>query len=398
MKPVRFAVPLGASLAVVVVAASSRRSRRRRCCSRCRATRWSSSRSTSSRPVSDKIAAISQEARPRPDAARRSPIRSATAEGSGHQAGRRPERRRGDRLRQRRRWTSDEPPLLILVPVTDYKAFLKNFADAKTEDEISIVKIKDERTTSFVDASAASTRDRCRRSASSSRRSRTALSRRGLAAKEIDAKDIVAYVNMKRRDAHPAGAEEEPREDPRRIREGVAPGRAAAAPPRRTGGGPPKRRRRRGCRRPPRPIRRRKMLPLVSASSTACSTSPSRSSPTPTPPPTAERSPTPASARPALVEFTPDSPSGKARRAAQEHRRVAAQGPAGRQVLVFGGTVGQQRGAGRKLVNEFLAPIEKEFAAARRRGQGDAGLPRPPHDSTSSTCTGRASAGRARRA
>src|SRR5688500_16537657 len=43
-----------------------------------------------------------------------------------------------------------QPPVLLLVPVTDYQAFLKNFQNPRQEDQLSIVKLKGDNDDSFV--------------------------------------------------------------------------------------------------------------------------------------------------------------------------------------------------------------------------------------------------------
>jgi len=88
-----------------------------------------------------------------------------------------------------------KPPGIILVPVTDYKAFLGNFADAKTEGDISIVHPKNETDDIFVAnwgkyAVLTPARENLAKKPEG-------LTPTALAAKELDSKDVVAYVNMK---------------------------------------------------------------------------------------------------------------------------------------------------------------------------------------------------------
>jgi hypothetical protein len=89
----------------------------------------------------------------------------------------------------------NKPPMLVLVPVTDYKAFLGNFADAKTEGDISTVHPKNETNDVFVAnwgkyAALSPAKENLAKKPDG-------LTPTALSAKELDSKDVVAYVNMK---------------------------------------------------------------------------------------------------------------------------------------------------------------------------------------------------------
>jgi hypothetical protein len=88
-----------------------------------------------------------------------------------------------------------KPPALILVPVTDYKAFLANFGEAKTEGDISTVHPKNDPEDTYV----ANWGKYAVMSPQKELLSRKpeGLTATGLSAKELESKDIVAYVNMK---------------------------------------------------------------------------------------------------------------------------------------------------------------------------------------------------------
>src|SRR5439155_1775360 len=88
-----------------------------------------------------------------------------------------------------------KPPALLLVPVTDYKTFLANFPDAKTEGDISTVHPKNDPEDTYVanwGKYAVMTQQK-----EFLTKKPEGLTASGLSAKELDSKDIIAYVNMK---------------------------------------------------------------------------------------------------------------------------------------------------------------------------------------------------------
>ena len=85
--------------------------------------------------------------------------------------------------------------VIALLPVSDYKAFVANFAGAKAEGDIYTVKFGNEQQPSFLTqwgnyAAIGSTKDVISKKPGG-------LTVSGLSAKELDSKDIVAFVNMK---------------------------------------------------------------------------------------------------------------------------------------------------------------------------------------------------------
>src|SRR4029077_7245920 len=91
--------------------------------------------------------------------------------------------------------TKDEPSVVVLMPVSDYKAFIGNFAGATTEGDITSVTFPKSGKPGFVaqwgDYAAMSPNK------SSVTKKPAGLEVTGLAAKELDAKDIVIFANMK---------------------------------------------------------------------------------------------------------------------------------------------------------------------------------------------------------
>jgi hypothetical protein len=266
-----------------------------------------------------------------------------------------------------------EPPLLVLVPVTDYNAFLKNFAGVKTEDQLSIVKMKGESKETFV-------MKRGNYAAIAPKREHLSAKADGLTptqstSKEMTAKDVVAYVNMKtartrilpelkkhrakiladfernfkqavqqppgRRPPQPGGVDNE----------GAA-GAGAGAKPNAAAN-----------------AEREKYLPLARAVINRGLD-------------LAEQLITDADAATygwsfadaglqatGLVEFTANSPSGQRVAQLKNSADPLTKGlPAGK-YWVFGGTSGNNAELGQKLMNEFLAPIDKEFAALGTQGK-----------------------------
>ena len=88
-----------------------------------------------------------------------------------------------------------EPAMVILVPVSDYKAFIGNFEGATTEGEVTTATLGEEEKESFII-------ERGKYAAISNEKAALdqkpdGIKAEGLSAKELDGKDVVAYVNMK---------------------------------------------------------------------------------------------------------------------------------------------------------------------------------------------------------
>jgi hypothetical protein len=88
-----------------------------------------------------------------------------------------------------------EPPVVLLLPVTDYKAFVANFEGAKTDGSVSTVKFGNNPQDSYIVnwdkfAAIGTTKD-------SVAKKPDGITPAGLSAKELDSKDVVTYVNMK---------------------------------------------------------------------------------------------------------------------------------------------------------------------------------------------------------
>ena len=88
-----------------------------------------------------------------------------------------------------------DPVVVVLVPVSDYKAFLGNFKNAKAEGAVTITKVGDDKETSYIV-------ERGKFAALANARNAVdqkpdGIKAAGLSAKELEGKDVVAYVNMK---------------------------------------------------------------------------------------------------------------------------------------------------------------------------------------------------------
>jgi hypothetical protein len=281
-----------------------------------------------------------------------------------------------------------EPPLLVLVPVTDYNAFLKNFANVKTEDQLSIVKIKGETKDSFVMkrgnyAALAPKREHLEMKAAAAGAAGAAGAALGLtptavAAKELAGKDVVAYVNMK--SARARILPELKKNRAKILADFERNFKQAAQQP----GG------RRGGAQPQQPgaageeggagaagaagaakanVDRQKFLPLARSVVNRVLD-------------LAEQvvNDTDAAtygwsfgdagvAATGLVEFTANSPSGQRVAQLKNSGEPLTKGlPAGK-YWFFGGTSGNNAELGQKLMNEFLAPIDREFAALGAEGK-----------------------------
>jgi hypothetical protein len=272
-----------------------------------------------------------------------------------------------------------EPPLLVLFPVSDYNAFLKNFPNAKTEDQISIVKMKGESKDSFVMkrgnfAALAPKRQYLEMKAEG-------IQPAGLSAKEMESKDVVAYVNMKtartrilpelkknrakiladfEKGFRQGGQQPPPRrapapgagaEDVGAAEEGAAGGAAGAAAKAKAN------------------AQREKFLPLAKAVVTRVLD-------------VAEQVIGDADAATygwsfadtglqatGLVEFTPNSPSAQRVAELKGSGESLTKGLPEGKYWFFGGTAGENAAVGQKMINDFLAPIEKELAPLGAEGQ-----------------------------
>ena len=267
-----------------------------------------------------------------------------------------------------------EPPLIVLFPVTDYNAFLQNFPGAKTEDQITIVKVKDDPKESFVIK-------RGNYAALSPKREfltakAEGITPTGMAAKEMTGKDIVAYVNMKtaksrilpelkkNRAKILADFEKNFRQGnqpPAAARRGAAPGAQGEPGAAGAAGGA-------GANAAAN-AQREKFLPLAkSVINRALDV--------------AEQVINDADAATygwafadtglqatGLVEFAPTSPSGQRIAQLKNSDESLTKGLPEGKYWVFGGTSGNNAEVVQKLMNEFLAPVDKEIAALGADGQ-----------------------------
>jgi hypothetical protein len=260
-----------------------------------------------------------------------------------------------------------QPPVMIFFPITDYQAFLKNFAAVKTEDQISIVKVKNDADESFVTK-------RGNYAVLSPKREfldikAAGITPAGLSAKEMATKDIVAFVNMKSararllpqlqqnrakiiaefeknyRQGGPGGPGANRR--PAVPQDGDAPAPGAAAPNAAAAAAA---------------AQREKFLPLVRAGVNRGLD-------------VAEQALTDADAATygwsfgdaglqatALLEFTPNSPSAQRVAQLKNSGDSLVKGLPQTKYWIVGGTSGNNSDVGTKLINEFVAPIEKELA------------------------------------
>jgi hypothetical protein len=88
-----------------------------------------------------------------------------------------------------------KPQMVVLLPVSDYKAFLENFENPKTQGDVTVIKLPDNPDDSYVvnwdNYAAIGT------TADSVSKKPDGLTPQGQAAKQIDSKDMVFFVNMK---------------------------------------------------------------------------------------------------------------------------------------------------------------------------------------------------------
>ena len=269
----------------------------------------------------------------------------------------------------------EQPPMLVLFPVTDYNAFLKNFATAKAEDQVHVVTTKENPRPHFVTK-------RGNYAALSPKREHLnikapGLTPAGLSAKEMTSKDIVAFVNMKSARARilpelqknrakimaefEKGFLESGQQQPGGRRRPGAPGQGPGAEGAGAAGAAP------GAANAN--AQKQKFLPLARAAFNRALD-------------VAEQVVTDADAATygwtfgdtglqatGLVEFIPNSPSGQRVAQLKNSADPLTKGlPAGK-YWFFGGTSGNNSELGQKLINEFLAPIEKEFAPLGAEGK-----------------------------
>jgi hypothetical protein len=89
-----------------------------------------------------------------------------------------------------------EPLVIVLLPVSDYKAFIGNYADAQTEGDFTKVTFPSSHKPGYIAnwgsyAALSESKDAL------SKKPAEGIMPAGLAAKELDSRDIVAYANMK---------------------------------------------------------------------------------------------------------------------------------------------------------------------------------------------------------
>jgi len=89
----------------------------------------------------------------------------------------------------------DDHSLVLLIPVSDYKAFTGNFADAKTEGDLTEVKFPNEPDASYVTpwgkyAAVSPSKEVL------GKKPAAGVKLKGLTAKELSSKDAIVYVNM----------------------------------------------------------------------------------------------------------------------------------------------------------------------------------------------------------
>ena len=268
-----------------------------------------------------------------------------------------------------------EPPLMVLVPVTDYNAFLKNFAGVKTEDQLSIVKMKGEAKDSFV-------MKRGTYAAIAPKREYLNMKADGLTptpttSKEMTAKDLVAYVNMKTARTRilpelkknrakiladfEKGFKQSGQQQPPPRRGGAQPQGEEGAAGGAAGAG--------AAAAAKANADREKFLPLAKAVVNRVLD-------------VAEQAITDADAATygwsfgdaglqatGLLEFTANSPSGQRVAQLKNSGDPLTKGLPTGKYWFFAGTSGNNTELGTKLINEFLAPVDKEFAALGAQGK-----------------------------
>ena len=93
--------------------------------------------------------------------------------------------------------TKNQPPMLVFLPVSDYKAFLGNFGDAKTEGDVSEFHFNGENDASYAANWGNYAVISPLKQLVSQKPAAAGLKPTAMAAKELADKDIVAYVNVK---------------------------------------------------------------------------------------------------------------------------------------------------------------------------------------------------------
>jgi hypothetical protein len=257
--------------------------------------------------------------------------------------------------------------MFILLPVTDYKAFLANFADAKQDGEFSVIKFGTNQDDSFVAqrgkyAAIGTSKDVLAKKPDG-------LTVQGLSAKEMDTKDIVVYGNMKvaRAQILPKIAEGRAKflKD---FEKGYQRGMAGGAQPQRPAGASG------GRPQPPATANAaananaQKLMPVVRAFLNRLIDS-------------AEEFVKDADAATygitlddggigttAMVEFNPQSYAGQQVAQWKNTEDSLVKGLPASTYLLFGGSVIDTK-AMQKLISDFTAPIEKEVAAVGPEAQ-----------------------------
>ena len=252
-----------------------------------------------------------------------------------------------------------DPAIVILVPVSDYKAFIGNFEGAKTEGDVTVATISEDEEESFIVergkyAAITNTRNAIEQKPDG-------MKAAGLSAKELEGKDIVAYVNMKSARAKilPELTKNRQKivdEFEKNMKQGAAgvrrgPGEDADTEP--AAGADPK---------------AEKFVPLMKAflnrgldvfeqlvrdadgATYGFSLTDAGINGT------------------GLVEFAKESPSAKRVGEMKNTDQSLLSGLPEAKFMFYGGS-SDETGAGAKIVSDFLAPLEKEFAALGADGK-----------------------------
>jgi hypothetical protein len=269
-----------------------------------------------------------------------------------------------------------QPPVLVLFPVTDYNAFLKNFPNAQTAGEVSTVTVKNNPRPHYVikrgNYAVLSPKKESLTVAAAQ-----GLTPTGMAAKEMTGKDIVAYVNMKsaRTQILPALQKNRAKmladfeksfmqsgqQPPRRPGAPGAPGAGADAAGAGAGAA--------GANAAAADAQKKKFLPLAKAAVNRVLD-------------VAEQVVNDCDAATygwtfgdtgvqatGLVEFNATSPSGQRIAQLRNSDESLTKGLPPGKYWGFAGTSGNNSELGQKLINDFLAPIEKEINALGPEGK-----------------------------
>lgn len=247
-----------------------------------------------------------------------------------------------------------EPAMVILVPVSDYKAFIGNIEGATTEGEVTTATLGEDEKESFIV-------ERGKYAAIANEKAALdqkpdGIKAEGLSAKELEGKDIVAYVNMK---SARAKILPELTKNRQKIVDEIEKGmKQGAAGPRR---GPQADDDSEPAAAPPN-AQQEKMIPLVrafvnrgidvveqlvrdaDAATYGFSLSDAGLNGT------------------TMVEFAKESPSAKRVADLKNTDQSLLTGLPQGKYMFYGGS-SDEASAGAKIVADFVAPLEKEFAA-----------------------------------